>query len=72
MLDIGHLKSYCGMGAVNVEVRGSDTDPEDKSDNGSNGSTGVVVDRLWDTHASVPGYEANTDLRRPLHNQGYA
>ncbi|MEP5088473.1 MAG: hypothetical protein ABJR23_03515 [Paracoccaceae bacterium] len=57
VLDIGYLKSYSGMGAVKVVVSGSDINPDDDTGNGSNSSTVVVVDGLWETQASVPGYE---------------
>lgn len=36
VLVVGYLNNYRGMGAAKVEVRGSDTDPEDESGKGSN------------------------------------
>ena len=56
VLDIGYLKSYSGMGAVRVVVRGADTDPNGKSDKESDGDTVVVIDGLWKSRASVLDY----------------
>lgn len=58
VLDIGYLKSYSGMGAVKVEVRGSDGDTDGESDAGSDGTSVVVVDGLWESRASVLEYAA--------------
>ena len=56
VLDIGYLKSYSGMGAVRVVVRGADTDPDGKSDKESDGDSVVIVDGLWESRASVLDY----------------
>ena len=53
VLDIGYLKSYDGMGAAKVVVRGSYADTDGESDNDSNGITVLVLDGLWETQASI-------------------
>lgn len=53
VLDIGYLKSYGGMGAARVVVRGSYADTDGEADNNSNGGTVVVLDGLWETQASI-------------------
>lgn len=58
VLDIGHLKSSSGKGAVRVTVSGSQTDRGGDSDKDSEGSSVVVIDGLWDSRASVLDYAA--------------
>lgn len=53
VLDIGYLKSYSGMGAVKVVVRGCAADTHGESDADSNSDIVVVLDGLWETQASV-------------------
>lgn len=57
VVDIGYLKSYIGMGAVKVVVRGSDKGPDDGESGHDSNDAVVIVDGLWETRASVPGYE---------------
>ena len=53
LLDIGFLKSYTGMGAVRVVVKGFDSDADVESDKHSGDVVAVVVDGLWESQASM-------------------
>ena len=53
LLDVGYLRSYIGMGAVKMVVRGSDTGSGDIAGNHSNEDVVIILDGLWNTEASI-------------------
>ncbi|CAB1102602.1 unnamed protein product [Ectocarpus sp. CCAP 1310/34] len=56
LLDMEYLVSYEGMGSAMVEIEAGPT-AEDVQDEGNSSTSTVIVDGLWDSHASVPSFE---------------
>ncbi|CAM9527033.1 unnamed protein product [Ectocarpus sp. 4 AP-2014] len=56
LLDMEYLVSYVGMGAVMVEIEAGPT-AGDLQDEGISNTSTVIVDGLWDSHASVSSFE---------------